>query len=181
MVAAIRASIVWYAELYLKEGRGAFGEVVDPWRPYAWGNVSNIPEAAADVLIPAHVLTGDQRYLDAVLESTFFGLGANPDNVAFTTGLGVESPREVLHKDRLALGAVPIPPGLTIFGTHDPRRSNGLWWHPLVDAQLAPLRLDDLPVHETYQGFYLAPEMAEFSIRTGLREPTVVWGYLAAR
>lgn len=177
---SIRDSIIWFAKLYMTEGAGTYDQILDPWRPYGWGAVSNIPEAAAEVLIPAHVLTGDRKFLDAVLSSTFFGLGANPDNMVYTTGLGESSPREVLHIDRLALGNVPPPPGITIFGTRDIRASDGAWWHRLVNRHLAPFELTDLPVHETYQGFLLAPELTEYTIENGLREPAFVWGYLAA-
>ncbi len=174
----ITHSIIWFAEMYLREGRGSYDQVLDPWRPYGWGNVSNIPEAAAEVLLPAYHLTGAKSYLDALAASTFFGLGANPDNMVYTTGLDRNSPREILHKDAFALGSVP-PPGITIFGTRDVRASDGQWWHKLVNQQLGLMRLDQMPIHETFQTFYMAPELAEFTVKNGLREPALVWGYLA--
>ena len=178
---AITAGILWFAELYRREGRGTYDQILDPWRPYGWGNVSNIPEAAAEVLIPAHYLTGAQVYLEALAASTFFGLGANPDNIVYTTGLDQNSPREVLHIDRIALAPRSPPPGLTILGTRDVSASEGFWWQRLVNDQLRFLRLDELPVHETHQGFFLAPELTEYTIRNGLREPALVWGYLAGQ
>lgn len=184
-VEAARKSIAWFADLYIREGTGTYGEVLDPWRPYAWGNVANIPETGAEVLLPAHVVTGDPKYLDALLAGTFFGLGANPSNMTFTTGLP-NGPREILNGDRVALGAADPPPGITLNGTHDANAAgpaNGLrqWWYALIDAQIAPLRFKDAPAHESYQGFYMAPEVTEYTVRNGLRETILVWGYLAGR
>ena len=107
--------IVNFADYLLENGEGEFGQYQDPARRYAFGNTSVIPELSADIFLLAHQLTGDGRYFEAMASDAGFGLGANPDNLTYTTGLGHLSPHEIVFVDAAANGSEP-PPGITVFG-----------------------------------------------------------------
>ncbi len=65
-------------------------------------------------LIAAHRETGDHKYIDAMVRQAQFGLGLNPSNASYTTGIGS---REVVPFDfgaRYTGG--PYPDGLTTQG-----------------------------------------------------------------
>ncbi len=65
-------------------------------------------------LIAAHRLTGERSYVDAMERQSQFGLGLNPSNTSYTTGLGS---REVVPFDFSArYTGGPYPDGLTTQG-----------------------------------------------------------------
>lgn len=65
-------------------------------------------------LIAAHRLTGDPRYTRIMLQNAQLGLGANPNNSSYTTGLGTRQ-AVPFHLDSLYLGVKP-PEGITTAG-----------------------------------------------------------------
>jgi hypothetical protein len=56
-----------------------------PARQISWGAMSK-PESQN--LVRAHFMTGDEKYLRAVILSTLSGAGANPLNMCYVTGVG---------------------------------------------------------------------------------------------
>ena len=94
-------------------GSTAFGWTkLDPWAPVGWGTLS-APQV--ETLVRAHALTLDDLYLRAIVLGCQSGLGANPVNICYTTGIGHDWPRHPLIVDARIQG-VPPPAGITVFG-----------------------------------------------------------------
>jgi len=171
-------AITGHADFLLGTGdRGGFGQIMNPWTPYGWSYTSAIP-VEADVLIKAHALTGEARYFQALIGETQFGLGANPDNMTFTTGLGERSPREVLLVDKFGMGA--IPDGLTLFGGWNVGDRGQHWSFETAAEHMTPRYPDAWPVHETFIGHFWAVPITEYSIHGTLARVAKAWGYIAA-
>ena len=79
----------------------------------------SVPGMISKPLARAHALTGEARFLAGVVESCAFATGANPDNRAYTTGLGPDPVAWPLHIDSLITGQEP-PKGITVYGPSDP-------------------------------------------------------------
>lgn len=171
-------AITGYADFLLEAGdRGGFGQLMNPWTPYGWSYTSAIP-VEADVLIKAHALTGEARYFKALLGETQFGLGANPDNMSFTTGLGHASPREVLLVDKFGIGATPD--GLTLFGGWNAGDRGQHWSFEAAAEHMTPAYPDAWPVHESFIGHFWAVPITEYTIHGTLARVAKAWGYIAA-
>jgi endoglucanase len=130
-------------------------------------------------LIRAHFLTGDRRYLTAAIAAADFALGANPDNLCLTTGLGKRCPENILHHDSRMTGQKP-PAGITVFGPQD-------FNHP-DDAFPRLIRADFLwpgayvwPTVEGYLDIYRHPCVTEYTVQGTLGPNAYQWGYFAAR
>ena len=80
-----------------------------PRRQISWGALSK-PES--QTLVRAHFLTGDERYLRAIVLSTLSGAGANPVNMCYVTGVGTYWPQHPLHEDAYVTGQ-PLYEGVT--------------------------------------------------------------------
>jgi len=162
--------------LVSESSRFAFGELTDRWTPIGWGG-GGITPARGINLARFHYLSGDQVYRDRLLEGSLFGLGSNPDNLTFMTGLGHQSPNDPLIEDVRALGSTP-PPGIGVYGQYDLSRYGyffGIGLHPSdITAQ------GSLPVNESYQDFFYDIPLTEFTIQQSVTPNAYVWGYLAA-
>lgn len=130
-------------------------------------------------LIRAHYLTGDINYLKAAIASENFAVGANPDNLCYTTGVGLRNPENTLHHDSRMTGQKP-PAGITVFG---PFSLN----HP-DDAIPRLLRADFMwpgayawPSFESYLDIYRYPCMDEYTVHGSIGPNAYQWGYFAAR
>ncbi len=151
----------------------------DPASEYAgpWAHICTVTKNTE--LIRAHYLTGEEKYLKAALAAADFGVGANPDNMCFTTGVGIHWPKHVLHHDARLTGQ-EVPAGITIFGPHD-------FNHP-DDAIVKLLRADFMwpgayvwPSFESYLDIYRHPCMNEYTVQGTLGPNSYQWGYFAAR
>ncbi len=171
-------SLAGYADFLVSSGRrGGFGQLMNPWIPYGWSYTSALP-VEADVLVLAHALTGDPRYFAALIGETQFGLGANPDNMTFTTGLGHRYPREVLLVDKYGMGGVPS--GLTVFGGWNVEDRGQHWSFERAALVMQPRYPDAWPVHETYIGYFWAVPITEYSMHGTIARVAKAWGYIAA-
>jgi endoglucanase len=130
----------------------------------------------------AHYLSGDPKYLAAVVRSCNFSAGANPDNLTFTTGVGHRWPRNPLHIDSRMSGQ-EAPEGLTVYGASDPARNDAssAWVHAWVLRGVMTPESRTWPATEAYVDLYLWPMMNEFTIHQTLGPTSYAWGYLAAR
>jgi len=146
------------------------------WKPFSWG-AATAPDAVS--LVRAHVLTGDEKYLRAAVLACQTGLGANPVNVCYTTGLGHKSPEHPLHIDSRITHQTP-PPGLTVGGPVDVVRNKDFWGQKLVAPHVYPDILT-WPSIEAFWDVFWNPPMCEFTVQTPMAENAYVWGYLAAR
>ncbi len=130
----------------------------------------------------AHFLTGETKYLAGAISACQFGLGGNPGNIVYTTGLGANPILHPLHLDSRRTGQ-PAPPGLTPYGNIDYSQwhDNFTTW-PLtyyLNALCTPAPME-WPTTEAYFDIFLYPAQTEFTVDNWT--PNVfVWGYLAAR
>ncbi|MFK8183874.1 MAG: glycoside hydrolase family 9 protein [Phormidesmis sp.] len=147
-----------------------------PEAPLGWGNGLGAPKGV-DIL-QAHALTGDAKYLLAGINSTQFALGANPDNMTFTTGMGDRSPQNPLIIDQRVTGQNP-PPGITLYGPADFRFYNDYWTLFEIADNTFPSPWE-WPAVENYFDIYSYPIGAEFTVDYMLSS-AYTWGYLAAR
>ena len=142
----------------------------------------SVPGIIDQVVPRAHYLTKDDKYLAATVRSANYSGGANPDNMTYTTGLGVKSPLAPLHIDSRASGQKP-PAGITVYGQSDPARGGAPGWvyaFHLNDKTTTPYARK-WPGSEAYVDFYVWPEMNEYTVHQTIGPSAYVRGYLAAR
>ena len=133
-------------------------------------------------LARAHYLTRDTKYLAGTVQACQFGLGANPGNLVYTTGLGSNPYKHPLHLDSRRSGQ-SAPVGFTPFANidfsqwHDNFTTWPITYH--LNALCTPQPFD-WPTTEAFFDIFLYPAMTEFTVDRWA--PNVfVWGYLAAR
>lgn len=148
-----------------------------PYHPIAWGVSVGAPKAIT--LVRAHYLTGRPQYLRAAILASQLPLGANPDNMSFTTGLGQRTPQHPLILDQRIMGWAP-PPGITVYGPLDLVQFNDTWIIPLLKNVVFP-PIARWPVLETYFDIFRYPAATEFTIMQTIGPSAYTWGYLAAR
>ena len=176
-----RDAVLDRAAFLLNEGaRSGFGNIEDPYAPYGWGNTAQQPTQAAEIMTRAHHLTGEQRYLDAIQADLHYLLGANPQNMAYLTGLdGVRSPETILGYDSDAKRG-QVPPGITLYGDYNIYDYGQDFFHELMWPDLWPDPWRT-PVHESFQAFKLFVPSTEYTVMQGITDATVAAGYLAAQ
>ena len=143
---------------------------------------------AGPTLARAYHLTGDGRYLEALHAGTQFGLGANPDNFVYTTGLGTKRLEWVLHEDALKTGR-KAPPGITVYGAFDMHAdyiSQTPWWlisldKFAVDEEKIEPAFFDWPVLESYIDMWNMLSQNEYTPWQCMVRPGYTWSYLAAQ
>ena len=131
----------------------------------------------------AHYLTGKPEYLAAALRSTQFQSGCNPNNLVYTSGLGLNPVVHPLHVDARQTGQA-APEGLTVFGNLDYWNwKGGFWDWPLKFINKPDTMWPDAyswPLTEAFFDINTFVSQNEFVIDTWA--PNVfVWGYLAAQ
>jgi endoglucanase len=134
-------------------------------------------------VVRAHAVTKDPRYLQAVVASTGFGLGANGENLSFTTGLGANPIRFPLKLDSMRTGQ-PAPVGITVYGPSDQSVKSQFsdWVHTWI---MSPGRMvpgsRTWPPPECYADVFTWPGGNEYCVNSPLTSAVYVWAYLAAR
>lgn len=168
-----------FAQFLITKGdRGAFGQIHNPNTPFGYGYTSAVPADAAQVLIKTYLLEPERDLLAAIFDETQFGLGANPDNLVFTTGLGERPITQALVVDGLAMGRMPT--GITIFGLWNVADRGGHRAFSDIDAVSFPAMSRAVPVHESFNADIRAVPLMEFSAHATLGPTAYVWGFLAA-
>ena len=147
-----------------------------PKRPIRWGAMS-MPES--HVLCRAHFITGDGKYLRAIVLSTLSGAGANPVNMCFVTGVGTRWPQHPLHEDAYVTGQ-PLYEGVTVGGPLDPVSPNKDPNAARFERLLYP-PATQWPATESYFDVFAYAPMCEFTVHQTMLPTSFVWGYLAAR
>ena len=177
---AVRA-LVGEAELALKYASGNAWNITTPdkGKPMFLGFYST-PDAIE--LARAHFLTGDSKYLGGAVQATQFQAGCNPNNMTYTTGLGVNPPMNPLKLDSRRSGQA-APEGITVYGNVDFVHWNAQWitwpmnWH--LNKECTP-PANEWPIPEAYWDIFLFVAQNEYTV--DVWAPNVwVWGYLAAR
>lgn len=93
----------------------AFPALKHPETPAGWGQGLIPHYDLLQILLRAHVLSGDSKILDVMRLGSAHILGANPLNLSFTTGLGHRNILHPLHEDHRSMG-VAAPKGITVYG-----------------------------------------------------------------
>jgi endoglucanase len=148
----------------------------DPWEPFNGGKAS-LPQATT--MMRAFALTSDEKYVRASVLAAQSGAGANPLNLCYTTGVGLNSPQHPLCVDSFVMGWPP-PPGITVYGPNDFSRSPGYFTLKLLEPVMYPAPLK-WPVMDFYVDIFLFPAVTEFTVMETLGPNIYVWGSLAAR
>lgn len=86
-----------------------------PMEAFAWGSNGDLLNRAIPMLV-AYRLTGEQRWLHAVAESTDYLLGKNACAFSFITGFGHRSPHNLHHRIMLGYRYEEPFPGLLVGG-----------------------------------------------------------------
>ncbi len=161
--------------------KNAFGITTGiPGRPLGgWASTFTIP--ASPVLVQAHYLTGDSRYLKAILRSALYSAGANPMNLCLTTGLGQNSVQNALHEDTRHTGQ-PVPIGISVFGpselTYNIEPESSL--EIKLNKECTP-GISEWPTYESYFDIFWFVSQNEYVIDRPLGQAAYIWGYLASR
>jgi len=177
-----REAIIADAERALKfQNENAFGLTSsDPDRPLRDGFFST-PDVVQ--LCRAHYLTGEQRYLEAIVRATQYSLGANPSNLVYTTGLGLNPPQNPYHIDSRVSGQ-HVPSGITVYGQFPFAGQEGEEAASPIRHELAAACVPNLlhwPLAEAYFDVYDWPAMTDWTPQQTMDTVSYVWGYLAAR
>lgn len=94
----------------------ADGYLVDILPPeYHWGS-NMIIMNRAQLLIFAHLMTGEEKYYSAALEQLHYILGRNPMGISYITGVGKNSVNNIHHRPSAADGVHQAVPGLVSGG-----------------------------------------------------------------
>ncbi|MEL6158177.1 MAG: glycoside hydrolase family 9 protein [Cyanobacteria bacterium J06623_5] len=146
-------------------------------RPIIAGNSFGNPKAT--LLLRAHYLSGQSKYLSAAILACQFALGANPQNLAYTTGLGHRSPQNPLVVNQRVTGQAP-PPGITVYGPIDAVNRPDYWVFRFLEGVVVP-SIHEYPTTESYLDIFLYPAVTEFTIHQTIAPTAYAWGYLAAQ
>jgi endoglucanase len=143
------------------------------------------PGMNSQILPRAHYLSRDEKYLAGAVRACNFSLGANPDNMTMTTGVGFAAPRAPLHFDSRFTGQ-EAPAGLTLYGAYDADSLPGFakgndWVHTWHIGKTMVPNSRTWPATEFYVDFFLWPMMNELTIKQTMGPTSYYWGYLAAR
>ena len=127
-------------------------------------------------LVRAHIITGDEKYLRAIVLACQMGAGANPLNLCYTTHVGQRWPMNPLHLDSRHTGQLP-PEGITVLGPVDPT-SNDAFIKTIIRPHCYP-EPQQWPIVEAYWDVFWYPMMCEFTIQRPMAQNAYIWGYLA--
>jgi endoglucanase len=155
------------------QARTGFRWTKNDWAP----PTTTLSVSDAVSLVRAHILTQDEKYLKALVLACQTGLGANPINLCYTTGLGHQWPGNPLHLDSRHTGQAP-PEGLTVFGPVDPTADQD----PFLKTVIAPFCYpppEQWPIMEAYWDVFWYPMMCEFTVHHPMSYNAYAWGYLA--
>ncbi len=180
VAARIRADFLALAETTLAnyDRQSGFQTSDNPFAPYYYGSTGANPNLAADILVRAHALTGDVRFLADAIDDANYALGMNPDNVSFVSGVGDEQMRELLIGDAEALGGA-LPPGIVAYGNWDAVGNGRDYWHDTAAPSTYPENPANWPGYESWQGFFDAVPITEFTVDEPMGPSVYLWGYLA--
>ncbi|MEM8639310.1 MAG: glycoside hydrolase family 9 protein [Cyanobacteria bacterium P01_G01_bin.54] len=148
----------------------------DPYQPLGWAGSLGTPKTVH--LLRAHALSRKNKYLRAAIAAAQFSAGANPSNLAYTTGLGNRNPQHPLVIDTRVMGEAP-PPGITVYGPLDPVRFSHYWMFKQLQPHVFP-DIDQWPTAEAYFDIFLFPAVTEFTVMRTMAPTAYTWGYLGA-
>lgn len=134
-------------------------------------------------IVVSHRMTGDPKYVDALVAAVQYTMGLNPMNRSYISGLGERSfvpYHHDWHTDNL-----PIPAGIPNFGPILQTREAWGWSSQAVLEKLAhgglyPATLYEWPTSEKCFNQMWYPPVNEFMVQSPMGELLLLSGYLAA-
>ena len=143
----------------------------DGWvHAMAWGNYH--PLRRAVMLIAAHKITGEERYLQGAYLANDFHNGANPLGRSMTSGLGKIYPAAFLDLISYADNVGEFVPGITPYGNTFGIDRNAV---KMVYGKNA----DQLPIFRRYVNLeFLSVPSSEYSVWETISPAAVTTGYL---
>ena len=139
---AIESAIIAMADTFVNRiGRSAYRISMESG-DYLWGSSGTIGNHGA-LLVYAHFLTGEQRYLDALVMTTDYLFGKNPMGKSYVTGIGSESPRFPHARIFKADGIDDPIPGFVVGGANQRNE-------PGIDPDLREVILSGAPPAKCY-------------------------------
>jgi endoglucanase len=149
------------------------------FEPVAWGGALGSPNVGN--ILRAYGMTGEQKFLDAAILGIGFSLGANPQNMSYTTGIGTRYPQYPLVVSDWALGKKAAP-GTTLYGPNDVTQlGNYFVYGWLINDKVVDPVPQDRPPMESFLDIFLYPPNSEFTIVQTLTPMVYALGFLAAR
>jgi endoglucanase len=130
-------------------------------------------------LIWAHSMTGDKKYLSGLLQAVGFGLGINPTNTVYTSGVGDNPTQRPFMIDPRQTGQ-KFPPGITVYGPLCFKTEGTGTWFNVAKPYMYPGGAE-WPASETWYDAYWTIMMNEFTINQSMGQTAFMWGYLAYR
>jgi endoglucanase len=132
-------------------------------------------------LCRAYTLTRKKEYLEYAVRTTLNSVGANPQNMTFTTKLGHRYPEFPLQLNRYNMHQPEPYAGYTVYGLHD--LPNPPWWVKqwFVTSKNSAPEMGRWPVAESYWDIEGWPMVNENTVHQSMAPAVYVWGYLAAR
>lgn len=136
-------------------------------------------------MMGAHLLSGEELFINGLLKCSQFSMGVNPLNLCYTTGMGFRF-IEPFYLDYEYSG-LPIPAGIPAYGPvrlDNPLPPDFVWgWHERrarsYAPSLNPSNIRDWPLSELYFRYVEYSAMNEYTIQQGMREQLTRWAYLA--
>ncbi len=156
----------------------AFRQARHGWTPWIAGT-GVTPAMGSQAVARSYLLTGDPAYLKSMVHGVQFGLGANPHNTVYTTGMGQQPVDNVLHCDSAALGCEP-PDGYTVYGPSQIWMIPNPSWVLNFSKQAIHPNVYDWPVTENYHQIHIWPMLTENTVWQTNGPSTYAWGFLAA-
>ncbi len=142
-------------------------------------SINAAPQGIA--LCRAYYLTRKKVYLEYALRTSLFSVGANPQNMTFTTGLGYRSPLFPLQCTRAAVHATKPYSGFTVYGLFNFGPAPGWVKQWFVTPYNSAPDMDTWPVAESYWDVESWPMVNENTVHQSMAPAVYVWGFLAGR
>ena len=130
-------------------------------------------------ILRAHWLTDNSLFLKYGILGTQVAMGANPENMTYTTGLGLRNPENPLIINDRVLGEKPVP-GITLYGPNELETLGNFF---ILDqtADFTFPNIYDWPTLESYLDLYLFVPGSEFTLHQSMVPTNYALGYLAGR
>ena len=128
-------------EIVDAQDKVAYPGLKHPYAPSGWGHGAAPAVHELQLVMRAHMLSGDQKLLEAMHRVHHLVYGANQLGRTLVTGGGLRQATNPLHEDSIAMG-VPAPAGITIYGWAPQAETAFGWlfgppWSPMPETGVA--------------------------------------------
>ncbi len=172
--AAADLVVSWADRLLVLAEDTGYRRVNQHYQPISFGSGSTPVEAA--LLVAAHQLTGDVRYLAWLTVTADVSLGANQAGLSYVTGLGTRSVEQPLQLPSMGDGIDAPVPGLTVFGPAYYTEDGGILGSA-IDAYSPAIT--NWPIAERFVDVGYVPAYNEFTVQSSIAPTLLAFGYLA--